>query len=597
MDKNFVHIDELFRQGLSEGAEPEQSGAWLKMQDLLDKDMPVSSTIRGRSPYRRYFSILLLLMLLGGGAYMLNRQYQHSDMVADASAPNQLSANNNFNQQPDHTAGNAIAAAIPIAENSMKANQSASYQKIADNQKHNNTNVNIADKAKSTQQQISSIHQNSNNLAGIESPENAKEKINEEQTANPQIANAIAAANNANSKIKEAARNKSDFDLKNLKIAKDEILKTAKDGNLYASKEGNLLKETSDSINQITIKERVSFTSVSKNGRRSAKPVFTSDTINRQRIPVKTLIPLRPIEMAAISGFEIKPNLNIAMLDQSAMYASGERAVSLVTLSKYEVSSKKSTPEKINNMIGQTKNSMTNLFDGSRNFYTSLLLGGNYAVSNPSAWGLQIGAGFFYVLSERLTLGAEAKYVNRNYNNYSFIDKFNTYANISSTISGGNYVFNYDEQSHTTLYRIKNLGSLELPVYLNYSFGRFSVFGGANMAYAFSMHPVVSNQLNVSTQTYTAPSTEFKYDNEPSRVFNSDFKSRFGIGYIFGAQYDFSRKLSLDFRMTQLLWDNAATDVSKQISRDVFRTPSVQLGLNFYFGRRDKVIYMMDYRK
>ena len=64
MDKNFVNINDLVRQRLGGGEEQERSGAWLRMQDLLDKEMPRDKFV-GMLYWRRFLSAMAVLLLVG----------------------------------------------------------------------------------------------------------------------------------------------------------------------------------------------------------------------------------------------------------------------------------------------------------------------------------------------------------------------------------------------------------------------------------------------------------------------------------------------------------------------------------------------------
>jgi hypothetical protein len=61
MDNNMIRIDDLVRQRLSGGDEPERPGAWLNMRELLDKEMPVTEGYN----WRRLIGYLCLLLLVG----------------------------------------------------------------------------------------------------------------------------------------------------------------------------------------------------------------------------------------------------------------------------------------------------------------------------------------------------------------------------------------------------------------------------------------------------------------------------------------------------------------------------------------------------
>ena len=126
-----------------------------------------------------------------------------------------------------------------------------------------------------------------------------------------------------------------------------------------------------------------------------------------------------------------------------------------MALSEFKVKSKKTAPEKINEMIGNTKNGISSLFDGTRKYYAALMLGGNASIGNPSAFGLQLGIAGFYALSERWTLGAELKYFNRSFSNYKLADEFVTYKFGTPTMSGAEFLYSYEEKNEGKYYKIQ----------------------------------------------------------------------------------------------------------------------------------------------
>ena len=61
MDKNFASIDDLVRQRLEGGEERERAGAWLRMSELLEKEMPVRPA---GFMWRRMFSVIAVCAVI-----------------------------------------------------------------------------------------------------------------------------------------------------------------------------------------------------------------------------------------------------------------------------------------------------------------------------------------------------------------------------------------------------------------------------------------------------------------------------------------------------------------------------------------------------
>jgi hypothetical protein len=154
MDNNLINIDDLVRQRLGGGEEQERSGSWMRMKDLLDKEMPKEKPVG--MYWRKIFGaagLLLLVACIGVGGYELN-SYRNiagsqdmaavpntttpenapaarsNDGVTSETATNVSSvattANNNDNNNKDHQNAQPIAAANQPAKSAHAAAHSKS---------------------------------------------------------------------------------------------------------------------------------------------------------------------------------------------------------------------------------------------------------------------------------------------------------------------------------------------------------------------------------------------------------------------------------------------------------------------------------------
>jgi hypothetical protein len=138
MDKNFVNIDDLVRQRLEGGEERERAGAWLRMSELLEKEMPVRPA---GFMWRRMFSVIAVCAViaslsLGGYEFSAYRKLNGAagnnsgtdNTIASASVTPSAKtpAQNTNNSEPaTTTAGNSGSdmndphtnTAAPIANN------------------------------------------------------------------------------------------------------------------------------------------------------------------------------------------------------------------------------------------------------------------------------------------------------------------------------------------------------------------------------------------------------------------------------------------------------------------------------------------------
>lgn len=613
MDSKFVHIDKLFKEGLSGGEEKEQGGAWSRMQELLDKDMPRGTTPLARKSFknRYWMPALLLLLVTGAGG-----SYYYYETSNDGAVANNTAAKNTVNIQPNSNGNNTPSTALGNAgagdEESKNvtgtnaANSNANTTKQGSSQANNSAALNTGAVAATQANSLTANAGRDNNgyaknaddsraagRKGSFANSNGSLRNNSATNINAIAGNSVEQAVQNNLSMLAAASPVAErFSAADIAATQKELAAMANSGDLVVVNDDKLMKKSEQEITKMMITERPVY---DKDKGRLGRPVkFVPDTTSISRKKEVFYKDLSPLEVAAVSKMMVKIDLtDILPMSSSVRYAMGERGVKLMALEQFRVRSKKTTPEKINEVISNTTNGVAAMFDGTRPWYAALMIGGNGAFGQPNNYGMQFGIAGFYNLSERMTLGAELKFFNRHFNNYSIQDKSVKYSAGTPVVSGSQFIYNYVMESNTRNHKVQNVSSLEMPILLSYNFGRMSLFGGANVAYMFSINPVVSTSIASEAGSVETTTMKFPYTNTSAQLQSTDFKARLGLGYVFGMNYDLSRNISLDARMTHNIWDNANTDMSRQISKSVFRQPSLQIGLNFFFGRRDKVMYIL----
>lgn len=626
--KDFIHIDDVFKD-LRNGEEKEPSGAWLRMKDLLDKEMPAGTPVSAGKSFRRYIIPLVALLLAGGGfTYYKVNQDSKTNAILNPSASviagkttgndkasNITSGNNNKNARSGtavnniNSVGNHTPADHTITNNKNNPNRRVASGTGIDGSATNKKVTGIANKHNPIPTTKNSNHTVAGNTAkaktlNTSSARNiASAKVIEEQRVieeiKPKPTSAATATNNqsavvSNATITSTAGNsnpvqpKNTFSNGNLK----QVATTLNNKKIVQTSNGDFYKEERDTFKRVDI---ISRTVASKaNGRNNVKTVM--DTVAITRVERVSYVPLNALEMVALHKVLVGDTRTLIPVANLKEKIVSNEMVSLVPLANYKVASHRVDPSKFNQLVQNTSQGIANYFDGSRNFYAALIFGGNTSFGNPGAFGLQFGIAGLYQLSERLTLAAEFKYVNHYFSNYSLDDQSVTFENINSQqISGVEWLFSGSQKTTTSSYKINNFGALEMPITLNYNLGRVSVFGGLNVAYAFPVKWTKENTLNTVPVQQVRNQNENPFLNDPFTIDEQkDFSSRFGLGYVWGLNYDFSRKVSLDARLTQILWDSnkGNTDAIKRL----FHVPTLQVSFGYYFGRKDKVVYIMDKR-
>ncbi len=624
--KDFIHIDDLFKN-LRNGEEQERSGSWLQMKELLDKEMPVGSTVSGGRSFRRLIiPLIAAVALIGGGVGYHEWSKEKTNTVQLASgnkstggttaagadvSPNQLAGGSNHSLPEGREADKNNVAAI--ADNGNKAGTTATARNASGNisgnpdqhiAAHANTGGRETASGKPGKTTPGATHQPigthkivtvpvKKTIAGQEQAMTAADNITEERVieeTGPLTKGTVATATHAAGNNKETPAITPGANSKKLK----QLALSLNNKKIVTDTEGTLYKEQRDTFKRIDLVERI--VANSGNGRRiPSKTVL--DTVAVTRIEKIRYVPLDRIELASLRqmGVDNNPRKLIPVTNLHDRILAKE-TVSLVPLNHYKVASRRVDPGKFNQLVQNTSAGISNYFDGSRNFYAALIIGGNASFGNPGAFGMQLGIAGLYSLSERLTLSAELKYVNHYFSNYSLEDKSVTFENVNSQqVSGMEWLFSGTQNTMTSSYKINSFGALEMPITLNYNLGRVSLFAGLNMAYAFPVKWSKENTYSTTNVQQTRSQNQNPFLNSSFQVDEQkDFVSRLGLGYVWGLNYEISRKVSLDARVAQILWDNSNSN-TEAINR-LFRIPTMQFSIGYYFGRKDKVVYIMDKR-
>jgi hypothetical protein len=207
-------------------------------------------------------------------------------------------------------------------------------------------------------------------------------------------------------------------------------------------------------------------------------------------------------------------------------------------------------------------------------FAPGLTAGINGTFFGPTTFkGFQFGVTGNFIFSDNVSVMAELKYFNRLNNSYTYDDNFYTY----TPAPGGYY-----RQMQTNEYTFPNLQSLELPISIRYNVGNFSFFAGGNLAYNFAVN------TGGAPITPTTPATTVSTigNDTATHIGANDFKSRFGLGYLFGASYQVSQNLTIDLRNVQTVWDNSSSSGSKIISGQLYKGPSMQMSIIYRLGNK-----------
>ncbi len=210
---------------------------------------------------------------------------------------------------------------------------------------------------------------------------------------------------------------------------------------------------------------------------------------------------------------------------------------------------------------------------GNATFAAGISAGINSTFFGPNNFkGFQFGLNGTLTFSQSLSLMAEIKYFHRINDNFTLNDNYYQY---TAEPNGG-----YKRELVSNPYSISTLHSLEMPIALRFTAGRFNFAVGPNVVYTFGIN--TGNYRTVDPNSATIVPT--MGNDNAAKIQAGDFNSRFGLGYLFGVSYQVSPKVTIDLRDVQTIWDNASTTGAKAVSTQLFRSPSFQLSLGYKFG-------------
>jgi hypothetical protein len=625
---DFIHIDEVFRK-LKDKEEPEGTGSWMRMKDLLDNAMPVGSPVSPVSSLRRYMIPMIATLLIGSGlAYYGINKYNSKEITqgnTSAIALSHTNANKNDiasgKMNPDnYSSGAATTGSADLNSTSDKEGIAGNESQKATGRHSSNSyaaNSHSGTKSKIAvnNNQATTIPDNnlnkSNNIAAGSNNNHPKPAIdNKIPVDKPTVASSNGKAQNSiaptakpfeeqniletiypvstgnktgtnNNPTANSANNNADMKVVAAHYNKEKIVK---------DENGSFFKEIRDTVRKIDMVQRTE----TKDNRGNKTVATVIDTLAITRVERIRYTPLAPMEIASLRKANIIPKAEVIVpMAKVKTITVANETVNMVPLSDYKVASRKVDPSKFNQLVQNTSQGISNYFDGTNKFYAAILLGGNGFMGNPTAFGMQFGIAGLYQLSERLTLTGELKFANHYFSNYTINDQSVTYNNVSSQQSGLEWLFSGTQNTTTSAYKVNSFSALEFPVTLSYSLGRVSVFGGVNMSYAFPAKWDRSNSVSSINVSSSEPQNQNPFLNSAFKLNEQkDFAARFGMGYVGGLSYDISRKLSFDARVTQNLWNNYngnADAVNK-----LFKMPTFQFSIGYFFGRKERVAYILD---
>lgn len=630
MDKNLVNIDDLFKQRMSGGEEKEREGAWMNMRDLLDKEMP-AQPIAGFK-WRRMLTYTAGLLLLASATF---GGYEAMTAFKTTSSGNTNTGTNNAVPNSNGTTDSRAVAATTVhntannTSNTSSASLAANTQVGAIDSKsvnnkttNNNREVTTAESIASTKQ-IASIHMskyrrsthtiqtqpqtqtfakttakkaagntNNNTVNAATSVANNKtatsrsgKSVGHQLIAVTNVGNSAVAANTptqvkkghkkaANAKILPAASvatvNTSNTVVQNQKVNKLEVVQ--RDVTKPWDRNGHYINDT---IDRSTLSISSATTTTNQQPGSGEQPTVATAVAKNSNTPAGSSVTgtqnatsstAASQAAAAKNGIQNTAGNNILLASAAKNVAATTNTSDMVT---HHTKRKSSTLANFAEMIFDFR---TNL--GNAKFAPGIAGGINATFFAPNGIsGFQLGITGNFILNEKWSIFGELKYFNRFSAATTIIDNYVTYTALSN---GG-----YQKDSVQQSFRYNNLQSVELPVALQYTLGKCSMFAGGNLVYNFSIYNDFQ-QNALSPEITTQPGRSIVPQYTPN-----DFVSRIGIGYLLGGCYYITPQLRADARIVQTVWDNSSSTGSQLLSRNLYKNPSLQLSIGYTFKKKE----------
>lgn len=629
MDKDMIKIDDLLRQRLGDAEEQERPGAWLRMRDLLDEQMPADKIPGAAVNWRRMFAYvggLALLAALSLGGYEMSHTFSTDGTAnntatrtshpatttgiagaANSSLPDTNTPNEAISETPSttpatdaangtiatthnthHTAKSNTAGTTPVQHNSIATNTSP--------KKLNNNNLNQVNKT-------NTLHTNT-----TPNTTEVKDKMPTEVAAATKAAIALAAntsskaLNKNNTSSSGKAANKND-------VNAYQPTGNSNNNNTNQTQEQPATRPAQQAIQQlgsgpmamadvnkgdagnyeyktvpyhkIEIKEKVD-----EHGTPHHDTIYNGEDMMTIRQPVDKNTPAaagnNDDELA--SGSE----MNLAAATPSAKKESNnedavmqKRGDSKATQGK----DKRYNSHRFEEMVQNAKFRMGNI-----KFYPGVVFGANSALNGNA--GFHGGLALNTSVSERWSIITELKGIYQfNFAHTKMQDDY--IANVQATSLNGQSVYIYDSMEH--YYNFNSYTSLQLPIMINYNDKRFNLMVGANFTYNFKISSLQEvEQRYLSEKNYRSTSDPlFPTDK---KILLSDFSHNFNIAPVIGIGYDMSPGIKLDLRLSKGVWSNAYSYGQKQIAKQLYNLPQVQFNMTFKLSRnKNKLPYKRNY--
>jgi hypothetical protein len=649
MDKNMIKIDDLVRQRLGGGEEEERPGAWLQMRDLLDQKLPAQNMPVGGYNWKRMLTaatgvVLLASLTVGGYKAYDNYQLQkeartvaHSVGVPQAASDdgNAIHVNSMGNGNgtpaievnetaPDNTKSPAISRKPAEVRASGEAAAKATSAKTSSTGKETGKESLPIEVKLVTEPVKGAQAVNTTGAKGINS--NPLHTANNTSINNPQNTTqqpAATTATHANSNTTSVAGNHPSPSVPQSGVVANTYVnsKTVKgnqpNGTVSNTELSQKTLSPNATDNQVasnltdpqnnTPTQTITKTAPANTTTKTEKPMLASSAAVSKTVAGSNTKPetqdntkvSKPVSMDTIDRYVVNEKVIINPLTRTARFVfdttykgimpiakrNNEPAIWASAASKNNAVAEADSKAPLALSSVRVKSQKTRLWDSygfqqkvedakfkvsQTQFYGGVTFGVNSYLFGPNSMnGVQAGVRGLVVFDETVAFLSELKYIQRFNNNSVINDNY---------LSGASGAVNEIEH----FFKFSALHSIEMPLAVKYAFNRLHLLGGANLAYNFKA------SAEEVTRPLAQPTPGHTFATAPV-ISIDDFGPRFSVGGVLGVGYSITPAFDVDFRVTKNLFDNAKGAGGRVVSRELYRSPSLQLSIGYRFSQRNKI--------
>ena len=620
--ENRIPIDELFREKLGQGKEQMNLGAWANMERMLDGKNPYADEDgKKKRRFLPFFWMFLITTGIVGAGYLVKTNLDSRSQLTSKAisqpisqlSQDEINASSQHAIQPQSIASNIeLSNSNSTQTNSTQPSRSNKTSNISNKQQDSQLENNITknDNKNNTKQGLSNASVKENALAKTNSATSINPKQNQQDAL--QSASGLSSTKKANRSLKGKL---SSSNLNPSGNSNNRDMQGTSQNDLNSSNTNqptaNAMVETKtnkvvEQFPMVTINQKTT-----RNRDGSIKSV-SGDTVGISTYEKVTEYSATETTVASIDPIVSNPRfkklteqeeLNARQLrkDETSQTSSAtsepqpeklESGVSIANNQKIKKATKQTGYfEDLKKFANDTYNKISNflVYTPKPKLHLGMMMGVNASLSNSknNFGGFQAGLTTITPMTDYFSFLAEFKFFYRNNGGYTINDiSYNILNHTKDEVTiAHNTIHSYVKDSTVKTYNFKNFYSLELPLMVQLNSRSFGFYGGVNLAYNFRLK-TTSKTKNYKVEYLDTVASSMPYYlpiDKGSVVNQNDFASRFGLGYVVGASYNFSPKLGLDIRLAQNVWDNSQSASSLEISRGFFKVPSIQISLAYKF--------------